>query len=479
MAFKIIAAPTWSTDLEVSTTGFSLRSREKLSSCIFSERVPESLKKPLLEASRYIGTVYSTIGVGTGCLLDNGTILTALHTVCDIDTLFKTGDVKNSMARQDNIWVDFIGLDGRLTSIKVRGIQNHGLSILNSSASLPSSFDFALLELEVNPKEIIGEGLSFDKKNYFGNASRIDPPVTYAISRGLEHLTADGIANIQYIDASKNIMLETPYYQIVQLSNHQTEFSDSGMGILSYNTHSKKFEIYGLNLGIERNSGLQKGIKSQDILLHIAFPKLENLTISTRPFDRYSMFLEPHGFRTKHNNLQAREAQKYLSELKAAFNKSNLSAVSIPKFLTDITITPTYSSHQMTHLGMDSSKTRFFVFTNDTDPHFRAIANIIQKALSQIIKQGDQERFYPAIRRVDSAAQHTKPTKDMTFYVDLGFDVGNCRKCKTDTNWVYVEDAVGGTYHFYPSGIPNRGDTKPRENDVWVDLNHFLSILLT
>lgn len=432
--------------------------------------LPTALKETILQAVRFVGTLRSNIGIGTCFLCQDGKVITPLHVICDIDQLLRDGNVYGNFARQ--IYVDFVGPDSAIYSFKVKKILNHGLALLAGPGSMPSGFDFAILELEADATKIIGPGLQLDQTNHFGSAFVSDPQATLAISRPYQRATKDGFQIDQYVDVSGNSAASGGCYQFSQSGTHQTSSGDSGKIILScYKDGSIK--VYALNLGISKSTGQQIGLKVENILLYRSDPIFSKSYLPPRLGFSYSFFTDLHGFRVTAALNEAAETRAFLQAFAKAFpGRGGI----IPSFVAKAPEAVTFSTHQMTHLGTNKNKTRFHGFVNNADPYFQALAIIIQKATSHVLQKGHHEDLWPAIQRpADKMTE--RPTKDLAFYVNMGFEVGECRGIGSGTSWVFAEDPVGGTYHIYPNSLPESGASKPKINDVWIDLPMLLKIL--
>jgi hypothetical protein len=177
-------------------------------------------------------------------------------------------------------------------------------------------------------------------------------------------------------------------------------------------------------------------------------------------------------------NLQEEtDALNLLSDLKTHFLIKKLPSLRIPKFCTMDEKDITFTSHQMQHLGGKKGKTRFHHFLNSEDPLFQALAITIQKSIAHLVNCGHEKHYHPAISRINKKSMPIEIDPSATFYVDLGFTIGFCRKERSETSWVLVDNPLGGTYHFYPNGLPENGSSKPKSNDIWLDLKLFLEIL--
>ena len=428
--------------------------------------LPEALSPQIQEAARFIGTMRSDLGIGTAFLCEGGKVVAPLH----IHQLLKEGNVPGSMAKQ--MYVDFIGPDSALYSFKVRGIFNHGISLLARSFSMPNGFDFAILELESDAREIIGGGLSLDPPTHFGSAFVSDPHVTLALSRPHTFSSADGLHVVQYVDVSSNHAASGGHYQFSQSGYHQTSGGDSGKVVLTY--RGDTFQVYAMNLGVSRSTGYQTGLKAETLALYWRDPIFPDTYLAPRMGFQYDLFMDLHGFRITTKLNEAAETLAFLQAFGKAFPGHE--GIALPSFSGKVPSVVTYSRHQLTHLGTDRSKTRFTHFLNDADPYFQTLALIVQKAVSHVLQKSHHPELWAAIRRSEGK-MGIRPTKDLAFYMDLGFEVGYCRKDRKATTWVFVEDPVGGTYHIYPNGIPESGSSKPKENDVWIDLQALLTIL--
>ena len=301
-----------------------------------------------------------------------------------------------------------------------------------------------------------------------------DPPYTIAISRNYIMASETGFGIIQYCDGSKNEAAKAELYNLSQEGDHSSSPSDSGKVVLSLSKDGK-FQVYAMNLGMDARSNAQIGLKMENVLLYWSVPVYTSPTISARPYFRYQMVLTPHGFRVSKSITEVTETQEFLKSVGKA--RGEYKSVPTPAFISKATEIVTYTPHQMAHMGTDRSKTRFYYFTNDADYHFQSLALIIQKAVSHMLQKGHKEVFAPAIQRPKDKMQE-RPTPDMAFYVNLGFPIGFCRHTNKETSWVFVEDPIGGLYHFYPNGIPESGSSKPGNFDLWLDLPVLLDILV-
>ena len=101
-----------------------------------AHEIPSEFHQALNEASRYVGTIRSEIGIGTCFLCENGYVITPLHVIYDLDKIFQNGNIQAHSAK--NILIEFLDKDNALHTFSIKRMVSNGFSVLKDSASIPS-----------------------------------------------------------------------------------------------------------------------------------------------------------------------------------------------------------------------------------------------------------------------------------------------------------------------------------------------------
>ena len=244
----------------------SLNNREGL--LAVGDSYPSDQKSSMISAAKqvrhYIGTIeIPGIARGTGCLLEDGRILTCLHNILDYDALderkaelidFEAHDVAVYFVKDDEIF------RYKINSAPVTGINHLKASQLSSWC-----FDYAFLETEGNPVRDLGGGFKLDQTNHFGSAFASDPAQTLAISGPFIKMTEDGnLKAYRYVSLSENQAAQSQYYHITQAGDHPSAPGFSGMGMVPVDSSYSVDTLYAIH-SYRDNQGQQTGAKISEI----------------------------------------------------------------------------------------------------------------------------------------------------------------------------------------------------------------------
>jgi hypothetical protein len=244
----------------------SLNNREGL--LAVGDSYPSDQKSSMISAAKhvrhYIGTIeIPGIARGTGCLLEDGRILTCLHNILDYDALderkaelidFEAHDVSVYFVKDDEIF------KYKINSAPVTGINHLKASQLSSWC-----FDYAFLETEGNPVRDLGGGFKLDQTNHFGSAFASDPAQTLAISGPFIKMTEDGnLKAYRYVSLSENQAAQSQYYHITQAGDHPSAPGFSGMGMVPVDSSYSVDTLYAIH-SYRDNQGQQTGAKISEI----------------------------------------------------------------------------------------------------------------------------------------------------------------------------------------------------------------------
>ncbi len=439
---------------------------------IGKETVPKNMEEFVTDAARCMGTVKSRFGTGTCFLHESGNIVTSLHVISNLPKLARSGDVDAYCAKDDEISVEFVDREGRAHTFQSKEIVNDGLKMISQNAITPRGFDFAVISLEVDPRQFIGNGLSLDSTNYFGSAGGEEKAIAISISKPTGVISESGAFHYrQQCHVSVVGQNDGQYRRIDQTSHHATFPGDSGKALLKL--VNGKLSVYSMNQGTE--GGDQTGVRAETLNLYWNDQRITPSEMTRQPYFSFTAFrIYPHKFeyqlprRREAGKNEAVESQKFMVEMAKAI-QSNPNTVAHPS-VTSSALTPATNSYQDNHMARGSGKSKISSFTSYLDKHFQTIAIIIKKAVEEVVDPNQYEKIKAAVR-----SNQVPPTSNLNFYVDCGFSIGDCRKYG-ETTWVKV-DSPFGAYHIYPDGSKGSGSAGLKLNDVLIDLPLLLNLL--
>ncbi|MBT5954674.1 hypothetical protein HOG98_08135 [bacterium] len=85
---------------DIPTADNRIQITEPLSNGLCIQKNRSFTETALIQAMQYIGKIRSKFGTGTCTLLENGSILTSLHAICNTRKMFTTGNVSVNYAKK-------------------------------------------------------------------------------------------------------------------------------------------------------------------------------------------------------------------------------------------------------------------------------------------------------------------------------------------------------------------------------------------
>ena len=199
-----------------------------------------------VQAARFIGTLENDHTSSMACLLQDGSILTTLHSIFDLETnrYLNIADTTVTFAYQNKLYTYALGEkvhDGRIAML-----------------SGAYAFDYARFRLIGDPVADLGGGLQLDSAQHFGSAFNCDPPTTQAISGPiLSHDENGDLVATQIISKSKNTAASSPWYFFNQEGDHIGEEGMSSQAILYPGTST----LYAIHIGLDCMQQKRFGMK--------------------------------------------------------------------------------------------------------------------------------------------------------------------------------------------------------------------------
>ncbi|MBT6538362.1 MAG: hypothetical protein HOL58_02620 [Francisellaceae bacterium] len=211
----------------------------------------------------YIGLI-TGIGIkAMGCLLEDGTLLTTLHTICDIKQkkYLNFGDMKVFFVKGKDVFC-----------YSIDSIYHDGMCALNKYGDGAITFDYARVKLSGNPVKDLGGSFSIKNSNLFEGLLSSEPLMTIAISSPIFHMDNNGrLASKRIVSVSQNESFNSTCYMFRQSGWHRTIPGFSGQPIFTYGApneyNSPCPSIYAIHVGRENISDERFGFKISEYLL--------------------------------------------------------------------------------------------------------------------------------------------------------------------------------------------------------------------
>ncbi|MES2204909.1 MAG: hypothetical protein V4496_06785 [Pseudomonadota bacterium] len=234
---------------QLTTTYTQLPIREEF---VFLEEQKQGLSIDLIkQISPYIGMIDNGFHSGMGCLLNDGTLLTALHIIYDLE--------KGEYRPLELITISFLK-ENKLYYYKVDDIIHDGTSALRAALpDTPSTYDYARLRLTGNPINDLGEGLLVDTKNYFGlTVSNPKPSMLLSVSAPkLERTPSGELVAKRYVSMSKNKSLATGFYTFPVIGKYFRNQGFSGQAIFPFgDARFSRNTLYAVHEGYDKGEAI-------------------------------------------------------------------------------------------------------------------------------------------------------------------------------------------------------------------------------
>ncbi len=408
---------------------------------------PESLPSNMLSNRVWVGTLSTPNSVGAACFLEDGTLLTALHVINDIERAFQYGfnpkTTYEDLSKANVIFVKGLAV----YSYAIAGVIHDGTDLLASTSGLPIGFDYARLRVIGNPLADLGQGLSLDPINHFSHCMSTDPLSTLAISGPqLVRNTRGQLTAKRYVSVADNEAGLSSFYHYPQVGRHHTVPGFSGQAILPLAPYKTPHHIlYAIHSEQDRMSDFKKGIKISEYLSNLSIPSSAFLPISHQEPD-----IRRHALSTttyeglRRGGKDKEEITEFLANL-SAFVKANkeLPAKLVPEGLQPPSEVFYSDTHQYQHFEQSRKKEGSYFYNCIAKNNRSLVLNALLNAVNKIVSE-----YYQTHRAA------IKPVAT-NFVVDLGFNIGFDLKANKHTTCVQLQGFSGAAYHIFPIDISN------------------------
>jgi hypothetical protein len=401
-----------------------------------------SIKVELLTAAKFVGTIDGDGFTSMACLIEDGTVLTTLHSIFDFE--------KESYIDLRDLTVSFVH-NSRLFTYPVREIKHDGLTAARANMN---QFDYACLSVGGDPVKDLGGGLILDPRDHWGNGSNDEPPQTQAISGPLLGSNEEGkiVAN-QWASFSRNAAAQSPYYFFSQEGDHHGNPGFSGQAILYPNTNI----LYAIHVGLEHASRKRTGIKISEYRLACKtscdLPTSATFQHKSEIVDIITNFQRE---RLRHKGQDISDLEKFLDELSKVVASEGKKIFTITEISKELQLR-IVDTHQGQHLKGSSyrlGKGYFYDFlgTSDKSLVINALANCVNKLVSE---------YYQRNMKTSDSKKNANIRRTAKFVVDLGVPVGVDVAARSHAKCVLIEGFGGRYVHIYPIVPDNLQGTEP------------------
>lgn len=212
---------------------------------------------PIPEAL-YVGTLQVNNVNSMGCLVEDGTLLTTLHSIYDVNT--------RQYRSLQNMHVYFVK-GNQVFQYKVKDIIHDGTAALNAYSN-PITWDYARLALEGDPISELGGGLELAKLQEIVTPfidNKVDPSHTLAISGPIfQQLPDGGWYSSRHFSKSENDSAKSGFTTFPQIGTHTTVRGMSGQAVFPLLPENRT--LYAVHRGRDAQLGKNTGFKVSEYL---------------------------------------------------------------------------------------------------------------------------------------------------------------------------------------------------------------------
>lgn len=384
-----------------------------------------------IKSARFIGTLEDGKTTSMACLLQDGSVLTSLHSIFDFET--------NKYFSRRDMTVTFVHQD-KLYTYRLGAIIHDG-TIAMFNGVYP--FDYARFNLIGTPTADLGGGLQLDPNQHFGTADNREPPITHAISGPiLSHDEQGNLVATQIISASRNTAALSQYYFFNQEGDHIGGNGFSNQAIVYPNS----CVLYALHIGLDAMLQKRFGMKISEYLsayqrahaLRNRTPVPLSLQAQTHKTD---LILHIQREKLRNSGADRKSIELFLKQLKYASEHNGTWIGDIPEKLKMRVV----DSHQSQHLYYSHRNDKGYFdlyFGTDESPILNALANCVNKIVSD---------YYQRHLKTDNPVENTRIRRETRFVVDLDIEIGiDVPAGRIRTTQVFIDGFGGPNYHIYP-----------------------------
>jgi hypothetical protein len=359
------------------------------------------------------------------CLLDDGTVLTTLHSIFDFET--------RQYIDLSDTTITFL-FNNRLFTYSIKEPIHDGLTAL---AYNYHQFEYARLRLNGNPNRDLEGGLQLDTANHWSSTNSMEPSQTRAISGPLVSRVENKLIVRQFTSLSANAAAQSGHYMFAQEGDHPTLPGFSGQAIL----YPDNAVLYAMHSYLESNTGKRIGIKISEYLLTQKLIQ-EGPGNRATPVDQQrinDIILHIQRERLRRNGADIKDVTTFLNLV----SSGEIPLEEIPQSLTMRVV----DSHQEQHLpgpGYRKRKAYFhelFGKTGDSDV-INALANCVNKLVSE---------YYQHHMKTPNALENINIRRSSKVVIELDVNIGiDVKAGNQPTNLVLIDGFGGSNYHIYP-----------------------------
>ncbi len=424
--------------------------------------LPDDDYADYLNYAPFVGTIYDSEKnpLGMACLLEDGTLCTAMHVVCDAKALEQGFSFEESYHPLSSLSVLLTKNDAPLIWCKITDLIEDGSSFYGNKLG---NYDLAILKLNNPPNKLLSgesefKGFKLDDFNHWGTPYVSDPKNTVAISGPVLHQNQheQNIA-CRYFSKSSNSAGNSSNYDYSATSAHPSTFGFSGMAMVG--PVENEMVLYSMNSHRDKIDGYQVGVKISEYLHNKKIYGADQDFLVHR--ENILLFAEYHAL--KRVNSDKKAIRTFLNKLKEKSKKYHLDTETdiIPLQYHPLDRSIEFSDdHQYQHISISAwpGKSYFYPFIGNNRQH--KVLNALQDSVNTIMLLYCQEQGINPM-----TLKYRNPV------ISLGFNIGLASDNKTKLSHVRIEGFPGEPFHIFPVNPADRNEMK---NAIVIDADGFL-----